>query len=361
MKIMFIITGLGMGGAEKQVVKLADLFDSDGHDVKLVYFLEPAIVKPSRDGVEVISLGVHKSIWGLFQIFYKLLSLIRSIRPDVVHSHMGHANIVTRLCRIFVRVPRLVTTAHTPNDGGRFRALAYRLTNSLSDVVTNVSEDAVRAFEDKGYAPKGAMICVPNGIDTDQFCFDAESRFSIRKELGCKDEKIIIAVGRMFSVKNYPNLIRAFKKLSVIHSNVSLFIVGEGPEKERLLELVESLQLSERVRLLGIRHDIPQLLSASDIFAMSSDWEGFPLSIGEAMSVERVVVSTNCGGPSEMLGGCGYIVPIKDDEALSAALTSAIQLSEEAAIEIGRQVRRRVVEEYSISAIAKKWMEIYKG
>ncbi len=62
-----------------------------------------------------------------------------------------------------------------------------------------------------------------------------------------------------------------------------------------------------------------------------------------------------------MLGGCGYIVPIKDDEALSAALTSAIQLSEEAAIEIGRQVRRRVVEEYSISAIAKKWMEIYKG
>lgn len=149
MSVLFVITGLGMGGAENQVVNLADKLADKGLDVIIAYMLEPVMVEPKNKSVKLVWLGGVKSPFGMFVALKNLVKLIRTNHLDVVHSHMFHANILARLSCIIAPVPILVSTAHNTNEGGKVRMLAYRLTNFLSDVFTNVSIDAVRAFEQK--------------------------------------------------------------------------------------------------------------------------------------------------------------------------------------------------------------------
>ena len=120
MRILYLITGLGVGGAEKVVTALADEMDARGHTVMVVYLTGPAIVKPDNRRIVIESLELE-SAKDLISSFVALIKLVREFKPDVVHSHMIHANILARLARPFCRVRRLVCTAHNSNEGGRAR------------------------------------------------------------------------------------------------------------------------------------------------------------------------------------------------------------------------------------------------
>src|SRR5690554_3626557 len=182
MNFMFIITGLGMGGAENQVVNLADKFAEKGINVTIAYILKPVIVEPDNKSIKLVWLGGTKTPTGMLKSLKNLIKLIRRSKPDVLHSHMFHANILARVARIFAPVPMLVSTAHSNNEGGTARMLAYRLTNRLSDVFTNVSYDAIRAFEEKKAVSRGKMQAVVNGIDVAHFTFSSDARSHIRAE-----------------------------------------------------------------------------------------------------------------------------------------------------------------------------------
>lgn len=149
MKILLVITGLGMGGAERQVCDLADKLASRGYQVKIAYILQPVIVQPKSENIELIWLGGKKSPLSMLKAFINLIKLISKYQPDVVHSHMYHANILSRLAKVFTKLPRLVCTAHNTNEGGKLRMLSYRLTDFLADEFTNVSQETVDAFEQK--------------------------------------------------------------------------------------------------------------------------------------------------------------------------------------------------------------------
>lgn len=140
MKVLLVITGLGMGGAENQVANLADAFASRGHKVTLAYILEPTLVLPRSEQVKVVWLGGTKSTLGMVKAYANLAELIKQSKPDVLHSHMFHANILSRLARLVSKVPRLVCTAHSNNEGGKVRMLAYRMTDKLAHEFTNVSQ-----------------------------------------------------------------------------------------------------------------------------------------------------------------------------------------------------------------------------
>lgn len=354
-----MITGLGMGGAENQVVNIADKFAEKGIDVTIAYMLEPVIVKPKNENVKLVWLGGTKSAFGVFTALKNLVQLIRGIKPNVVHSHMFHANILTRLARMSAPVSRLVSTAHSTNEGGKLRMLAYRLTNCLSDVFTNVSIDAVRAFEQKKAVAKGEMLLVGNGIDAAYFKFSPDARMNIRNELGFSEKNVFIAIGRFHEAKDYPNLIDAFVKVVSRSEDCHLLIVGDGELRSVIERQITQLSLQEYITLLGVRKDIPDLLSASDVFVLSSAWEGSSLVAAEAMACERIVIVTDSGGVANIIDRYGYVVPPREPDMLAQRMKSALALSETEAAELGRKARQRIWEHYSLDAAVQKWLDIY--
>lgn len=362
LKILFVITGLGVGGAERLVVNLADKVVSRGHQVMIVSLTGPTRFRPVDPGIRIVALEMVKSSVGFVRAYIALRQLIREFSPDVIHSHMIHSNLLARLVRLSIHLPRLVCTAHNTNEGGRLRMLAYRLTNFLADVSTNVSREAVEAFEAKGAVPRGKMLAVLNGIDCEIFAPDVQSRLDIRQLFSVdRDCKVFIAVGRLFEAKDYPNLLTAFMEISTSLPNSCLWIVGDGPLRAELENMSGDLGLAARVRFLGVRHDIPALLRAADVFVLSSAWEGFGLVVAEAMATGTPVVATDCGGVSEVVGDTGYLVPPCDAKALGKAMLTAAHLSAEQADALGRAARQRIVERFSLDRAVDRWLQIYSG
>lgn len=361
MRILLLITGLGMGGAERQVADLADSFAKLDHGVLLVYLTGEAVVLPTNPSIKVVGLGMRKTPLDFIRVYQKVARLVLDFKPDVVHSHMVHANLLARLIRLTVGFPRLICTAHNTNEGGMLRMFAYRLTDSLADISTNVSNEAVEAFIAKGAVKRGRMLAVSNGIDTERFKPDLFAREKLRKEENIgSEEKVLLAVGRLMEQKDYPNLLNSYALLDNGTTKTQLWIVGEGLLLPALEDLVKILGLDKRVKFLGVRHDVETLMNAADVFVLSSAWEGFGLVVGEAMACEKVVVATDCGGVKEVVGEAGILVPPQNSKELSFALRHALELSNENSQKLGKAGRQFIEKNFSLTAIADKWIKIYQ-
>lgn len=361
MKILLVITSLGMGGAERQVCDLADQFTALGHQIILISMTGETVNLPRSTMVKVVSLNMTKKPLGFVRAYWQARKLIEQFEPDVVHSHMVHANLFVRLLRLSVHFPKLICTAHNTYEGSRIRMLAYRVTDRLCDLSTNVSQEAVDAFIQQGAVPVGRMLAMHNGIDTARFTFDEMSRVRLRTELGLNDDTLLLlAVGRLNVQKDYPNLFSAFSKLVGNYKNLQLAIIGVGEEEDKLVSMVTKLELNERVIFLGLRRDVNDWMSAADLFVLSSAWEGFGLVVAEAMACERVVVATDCGGVKEVIGNSGILVPAKNSAALEIAISQALSMKPIVAKRLGLQAREFVIKNYSLDAVATKWIDLYK-
>lgn len=356
MKIVYVITGLGMGGAEKVVTNLADNMSKLGHTITLVYLVGEPIVVPESLDINIISLDFkNKPILS----FLKFLKNLYKLNPDIVHSHMYHANILSRIARIFKKIPKLICTSHNSNEGSIFRMISYRFTNFLSDVNTNVSIEACNSLISKHAFSKDNIICVYNGIDHYKFKLNVSERARYREKFNLnKDEKIIISIGSMTKQKDYPNLLHAIKKMDK-NIDFKVFIVGDGPEFKNVSKLIIDLKLTEKIILLGIRKDVPSLLSMSDIFVLSSAWEGFGLVVAEAMSNKKIVIATDCGGVREVLRDENFLVPPKDSQALAEKIKIALELKPCVSIDIGEVNYSIVSNNFTQEIMIRNWLAIY--
>ncbi|AZF31107.1 Poly(glycerol-phosphate) alpha-glucosyltransferase [Pseudomonas sp. R4-35-07] len=360
MNIMFFITGLGMGGAERQVVDLADRMSARGHNVVIAYLTGKQEVLPGEPRVSVVALNGDKTLRGMVRAINNLIKLIRRFKPDVLHSHMVHANLIARVIRFVIKIPKLICTAHSSNEGGKLKMLAYRLTDFLADVTTNVSQEAVDILIAKGASSAGRMIFVPNGIDTERYVFDEQVRDQVRaRESIDSSIKVILAVGRLVEAKNYPCLLDAFKLISQDDENVRLWIVGDGPLATDLALRVNEAHLDEKIKFFGRRNDVPSFYCAADVYVLSSAWEGFGLVVAEAMSCKTLVVATDCGGVKEVLGGSGYLVEPFNPEALRQSIKLALSLPPEEKNSLVTSARSRVVDNFSIDSVISTWERLY--
>lgn len=361
MKLLYLVTGLGGGGAEKVVVDLATRMDSLGHHVKIAYLKGEVVVKPYNDRIELIYLGLEN----LKQIkfaYNNYKNLLNRFEPDVVHAHMVHANIFARLARKFRAIPKLICTAHSNNEGGKVRMLAYRLTYQLSDVMTNVSYAASASFQQLGAVPVNGITTVYNGIDLDKFRYNATARKQLNNELNLNlDNILILAVGRLDAAKDYPNLLHAFAKIKKNHStNPILLIAGNGEERSNIEHIISSLNLQHDVYLLGRRDDIPTLMSAADLFVLSSSFEGFGLVVAEAMASNTFVVATDCGGVKEVMGNTGILVRPQSSEALADAIFKVMNMSTDSICENNAKALQHIKQNFDLNRIVDQWLEIYE-
>lgn len=361
LKIMLVVTSLGVGGAERLVTALADRCVTAGHEVIVVRLHGVAEIRPCNPRVTVLNLGMRRTPFGVMLAMWRLDRLIRKFQPDVVNSHLVHANLITRILRVAAPIPRLISSVHNIHEGGSLRVLAYRLTDRLTTISTNVSHEAVQAFEKRGAVKSHRMVAVYNGIDVEKFRFSSAERLKIRNELDLTENTaLLLAVGRLCKQKDYPSLLEAMSLMSA-GCHWRLVIVGVGPEGESLVRLAKQLGVAHQVTWLGVRHDVSALMSACDVFVLPSAWEGFGLVVAEAMACERPVVATDCGGVREVLGECGSLVPTRDPEALATAILKMTASRGSRKKALGQAARQRVVERYSIGAMADRYLAIYSG
>jgi len=311
-------------------------------------------------GIPVFSLGIRRKLPDPRPVL-RLARIIRKWQPDVVHSHMVHANLLARIVRPLAPFPVLICSARNIDEGGRLREFLYRLTDPLCDLTTQVSQAGLERYVRVGAVPRHKIRYIPNGVDTERFKPNPEGRLKVRRELGVNGF-VWLAVGRFDPQKDYPNMLQAFARVVRERSDTALLIAGDGPLRKAMESMALDLGISEYVRFLGIRRDVPQLMNAADAYVMSSSWEGMPNVLLEASATGLPIVATDVGGNREIVleGTTGFLVPPGNPEALALAMVHLMSLPEEKRLAMGRKARELVVERFSLEKVVDLWEALYE-
>ncbi|WP_030693235.1 glycosyltransferase [Streptomyces globisporus] len=304
MKVLHVITGLGIGGAEQQLRLLLRHLPVDGGVVTLT---NPGAVAAGieADGTPVTHLGMagNRDLGAL----PRLARIVRQGRYDLVHTHLYRACVYGRAAARLAGVRRVIATEHSlgetqiegrPLSAGT-RAL-YLASERLGTSTVAVSPSVARRLADWGVPPDRIRV-VPNGIETDRFAFDARGRRLARGVLGIpQDAYVVGGVGRLTPGKRFDRLVRAVASVP----EARLLLVGEGEHREELLRIARGCGAAGRILLTGAREDppgaaalgpsLPELLSAMDVFVSTSPDEAFGLAVVEALAAGLPVLYAAC-------------------------------------------------------------------
>ena len=361
LQILFLLTSLAYGGAETQVVRLAIRLKLRGWEVAVASLMPPKAYVEDLEaaGIPVFSLNIRRKLPDPRPVL-RLARIIRKWQPDVVHSHMVHANLLARIVRFLAPIPVLICSARSIDEGGRFREVLYRLTDPLCDLTTQVSQAGLERYVRMGAVPRHKIRYIPNGVDTERFKPNLEDRLKFRKELGV-DGFVWLAVGRFDPPKDYPSMLQAFARVVHKHSNTILLIAGDGPLRKTMENLARELGIEKRTKFLGIRRDIPQLMNAADAYVMSSSWEGMPNVLLEASATGLPIVATDVGGNREIVldGVTGFLVPPRNPEALARTMLRIMDLSDEERKEMGKRARKHIEVKFNLDRVVDLWEILY--
>ena len=337
-----------------------------GHDVIGVCADGSFLAVPRAEGFRVEALRLERSVSlaAHWRAFRALVRLFRAERPDLVHAHMPISGFLARMAAWWVGVPRIAYTGHgfwfnVPGSwprsvvGFAMEWLAARVTGTFLTVSEAEANDARRLHIHRG------AIAIGNGRDPTCFKPDPPARQRIRATLGVPDEQVVVlAVSRLVWHKGYPELATAMRMLP----GVTLWVAGERLTSDRgpdMATLLQEAGLGERVRLLGYREDVADLMAAADIFVLPSRFEGLPMSVIEAMLTGLPVVATNVRGPAEQVVPelTGLLVPVGDASALAAALG---RLVADAALraQMGAAGRERAVQRYDEAKVVARTLDL---
>ncbi len=296
MKVLHMITGLGVGGAELQ---LRSILQHTRHESEVVTLYNPGPVADMirADGSPVHDLGMRRNTE--LSALLRLHRLICGGGYDVVHTHLYRSQIYGRPAAWLARTPVVVSTEHSigethlerrPMTPG-VRAL-YLATERLSDATIAVSATVRDRLEQWGVQPR-RMTVIPNGVDLGRVSFDPTERARVRAEFGIGGADYVIGVlGRLDPNKQFDLVIEAAAPL--LDESTKLLVVGKGDEDTHLRQVAASSGAADRVIFAGERHDVAAMLSATDLFVASSRQETFGLSVLEALANGAPVLYTTC-------------------------------------------------------------------
>ena len=343
-RVAFLVTGLDPGGAELQVVALARALRSRGTEVA-VFALR---MGPLAAELEAAGIPAAK---------FRLAPLLR-FRPHVLHAHLFHANLAARLARLFLPVPVVISTVHSLAESSRRSAkigrrdLAYRFTDALADVTVFVSTAAANRHLRANAVSAARTRVIPNGVDTERFRPDPETRARTRAALGLDGEFVWLAAGRLMWKKNYPLLLGAMQRQPA----GVLLIAGAGPDEADLRAAAPP-----NVRFLGARSDVPDLMNAADAFVLCSAVEGLPMVLLEAAASALPCVATDVGGVPEavLTGRTGLLSPPGDEDALSHAMAQLVALPAPERAAMSHAARDYALARFDLRAVVEQWQRLY--
>lgn len=355
MRIALTIGSLGAGGAERVLTHLANHWAANGHKVTIItlaatdsrpFFDMPPSVAVHNTGLVGESKNIMQKVWANIGRVMALRHEITAIRPHVVVSFIDSTNVLVLMATIGLAIPVIISERIDPRysvAGAAWRLLRRLIYRRAAAVVVQ-TQDAARYF--KGWHLRRCDV-MPNPV----FPASRTARYQTRE-----GTKLIISAGRLARQKRFDLLIRAFARLAEEYPEWEVVIVGDGPEREALARLVDSLGLNGRVRLIGTVPDLNEWLSRAELFVLASDFEGFPNVLCEALAAGLPVVATDCpSGPAEIVeeGINGFLVPPDNAIALADRMSD---LMRDCALRVRLgQSARSVTEKFSVSVIMGKW------
>lgn len=359
---MFVINGLGVGGAETQLLALMAALRERGHTISLVTINDDdRLADALPAGITRYALGAGG--WrAAAHVVPQFLRILRRERPEVVHAHLFQANVLSRLAKLAGVNCLVVNTTHC-NYGLEHRRYnpyrVYRWTRRLVDNHTAVSGPALEALREWGSIGPERSALLFNAIDVSRYRL-ARPGEGWNSEASSRPFKWI-AVGRLNRVKNYELMLEAAHHLHRSGHGFVLDIAGEGPELDKLRDLANGYGLEERVRFLGLVRNLPERLAGYDGYVISSDNEALPMALLEAMAAGLPVVGTRVGEIPSLLakseGGCS--VPPGDADELARAMREIMQLGTDALQEVGGRGRAYVESSFGMERIVSIWERVY--
>lgn len=370
MKIMHVIIGLTLGGAELMMKRLIESHRNiPGCEHAVVSLTDLGKIGPQLidQGISVVSLDMHGAR-DVPQALCKLTRLIRASRPDIIQTWMYHADLLGGVAARLAGIDRIIwgiRTTDISNCGSKatmvIRTLCARLSKAIPKIIICAADASRTAHAQIGY-DSSRMIVIPNGFEVSRLQATQQQRDALRQEAGIgPDDLVIGSLGRLNPAKDQENFIAAARILAEKYRNLKFLMIGDGldPSNRKLMKIIAATGHADRFVLLGERRDIPACLKAMDIFCLHSRTEGFPNALGEAMTLGLPCVATNAGDAAYLLGDTGTTVPTQDSQALADGIEKLIRLDHQQRQELGRKSQNRINNNFTIAQTSEKFLQIY--
>lgn len=376
-KIMRIIARLNVGGPAVHVALLTDKLSPPDFETQLVcgqiaptegdmsYLTTEKGIQP----LIIPELGRNISPLRDIKTIFKLYRLMRQFRPDVVHTHTAKAGFVGRIAAWLARVPVRVHTFHGHVFHGYFNPLktkvflwlerfTARLSTRIITISPTLKDELVNTYH---IGPAQKFIIVPLGLDLHPLATkpSVATLSQIRQERGIPaSKKLIGIVGRLTAIKNHELFLEAVQKIAAQRDDLHFVIIGDGEERPNLEQSVKNRGLSEQVTFVGWFQDIGLILYQLDVLVNTSDNEGTPVSVIEAMVAKIPIVATAVGGTPDMLkdGEFGRLVPPRDSDQLVQAILETLENVDS---EILSKAQTYALNRYDISRLVNDLAALY--
>lgn len=373
MRILHVIDGIDVGGAELVLAQLIEHLQRDGHHNTVLVLTHggPIGDRMRTAGAAVVEMGSPRGRLPVSAVG-RMAAQVRKADPDLIQGWMYHGNLAALILRVASRVRSpLVWSMHNtlepfPEMGALTRGalVANRLFAGAAAGIVYVSEAAARQHERRGFRPDRTRV-IPNGTDCQLFGPRPEERAWLRQSLGVPEGVPLVGTfARWATMKGHGNLFAAVSRLKARGVAMHLVLAGSGttPDNPELAAGLLAAGLTSGCSCLGVRHDVPRLMAGLDAFVLPSvHGEAFPLVLGEAMATEVPCIATDVGDARLILGSTGEVVPPGDVEALASALGRLLALPPEQRDQIGRDGRDRVMSRFSLETMGRAYESLYRS
>jgi len=362
-RVAYVIGELGKGGAEYQLYELLRGLDRSRFAPTILALATGGHwAEPMRQlGLPVQEFAARGS--ADVRRLLRLRAALKALAPHVLHTILWSANSYGRLAAIGLRIPVVITAERNVIARTRWQVAIERALDRVTDLYLVNSRAIVDGLVRRERLPGAKMRVVYNGIDLERVPPFALDRCAARRALGLDPVRRLVAqVGRLEAQKDYPTFLAAAARVATALPDVDFLVVGDGALRAELETTARELGIADRVRFLGLRHDVPGLLAGVDVLALTSRWEGLPNVVIEAMATGAVAVATDVGGCSELIvgGETGLLVPPGRPDAVAAALLEVLGAPERAAA-MALAARHRIEREFTVGAMVAKTERVYEA
>jgi glycosyltransferase involved in cell wall biosynthesis len=360
-RILMLIKGLGVGGAERLLEAALPHLDRDRYDYRVAYLLpwKTALV-PAFVAADVPVHELAMRVAGDPRVLGRLVALLRRERVDVVHAHLPIAGVLGRLAARLAGVRRVVYTEH--NVPARYvfpTRLLNRATYRMNDVVIAVSDEVRRAIEPYARG-RPQIVTVHNAVDASALAAIPVEREAVRREFGFPaDAPVVVTVGNLTPKKGHTYLLAAAAQVLAAHPGVRFVIVGQGPLADDLRAEASRHRLNGRLVFAGFRSDAVRIVAASDIFVLSSLHEGLPVSLLEAMALGKPSVVTRVGGIPEVADERSSVIIDPQNAEILAEAISTLLVSADRRTQMGTAARGQAEARYGVPQMVRAVEQVY--